>query len=757
MTTPEQLDPDILRDFIMESIELVEGLDKDLVALEREPGNLDLINRIFRSFHTIKGASSFLSFKGLTDFAHAAEDALNALRKGEAQVTTEVMDLLLASTDVLRGQIDQVQNGDMPSAGPAELIRHLRQIEADASAAAGRQRPMPARKVAPPAPTPPPAPVAETTKVMEAGDRILILPESKRDLLEFMVDDLQETINFLGELIEATECLDDLARVSVQMEEVTDGLLRSVEFFQIDPLCAEIRALHAFAQALPHLAGDPLKQARWHAEAILNVMNERTQALRESKVLSISTAELIERLSRNLVGQALEQAADMAELSVGLNDFNPAPATPAANEAPALAPEADSAQPEVSLADQAAERAAAESRKNSAEQTIRVDVERLESLLNLVGELVLQKNRVMAFSRRLSLVMNDHEMEESFTQIASDLDRVTSDLQLGVMKTRMQPLSKIFNRYPRVIRDLAHATGKEIELKIFGGETEVDKSVIELLGDPLVHIIRNSCDHGIEPPEERLAAGKPAQGVVALSAGYEGNHVLVEITDDGRGLDPAKLGQRAIERGLVTAEELAVMPEANILRFIFVPGFSTAKKVSNISGRGVGMDVVQTNINKLNGMVDVFSRVGQGTTVALRIPLTVAIMQAMMVKVQAEIYAIPLSHILEIVRPEPQQVVSINGRPVLRLRNEVLPVIDLAEVLGQHKGEAAEYAVIVGLGEERIGLLVHRLVGQEEIVIKPLGEVFEGTKLVSGATVREDGGVSLIIDIAALFKSRYQG
>jgi two-component system chemotaxis sensor kinase CheA len=349
----------------------------------------------------------------------------------------------------------------------------------------------------------------------------------------------------------------------------------------------------------------------------------------------------------------------------------------------------------------------------------------------------------------------DHELSEAFAQVASDLDRVTSELQIGVMKTRMQPLSKLFNRYPRLIRDLSRSTGKEIDLKIIGGETEVDKSVLELLGDPLVHILRNSADHGVEMPEERLAAGKPAMGTIAIEAGHEGNHVVVRIMDDGRGLNAETIAKKAVEKGLATQDEIAGMPKSNIYKFIFEAGFSTARQVTDLSGRGVGMDVVRTNIAKLNGVVDVASDEGRGTTVSIRIPLTVAIMQAMMVCVDEAIYAIPLSNILEIVKPDAGQLYTIHGHKVMRLRDSVLPLISLSDMFASHSSTDGDpvYAVIVGLGSETAGLMVHDLIGQEEVVIKPLDTMFDQTHLVSGATVREDGGVSLILDISAMMKA----
>lgn len=387
------------------------------------------------------------------------------------------------------------------------------------------------------------------------------------------------------------------------------------------------------------------------------------------------------------------------------------------------------------------------------EQTIRVEVGRLEALLNLVGELVLQKNRVSAISRSAAAQgLGSHDFLEGFTTAASNLDRVTGDLQVAVMKTRMQPLDKLFGRYPRLIRDLARKTGKEMRLVIEGGDTEVDKSVIEELGDPLVHIMRNSADHGIETPEQRRAAGKPEQGTILLRACHEGSHVKVQIIDDGRGLSRQRIGDKAVERGLVTREQLATMPDNEVRKFIFAAGFSTAEQVTDLSGRGVGMDVVRTNIEKIKGTIELDSVEGKSTVISIKIPLTVAILTAMMVGIGAETYAVPLSSIVEIVKPEDQALSSIQGAPVMRLRDGVLPLLDGCEVFGlpQKRRQDTPFVVVIQHADRRVGLRVSRLIGQQEVVIKPLDDMAEGAGPVSGATVRDDGGVSLIVDVARM-------
>ncbi len=394
--------------------------------------------------------------------------------------------------------------------------------------------------------------------------------------------------------------------------------------------------------------------------------------------------------------------------------------------------------------------------KGQPEQTIRVDIEHLETLMNLVGELVLQKNRVLGMAEELGRIDRiDPSLAEQMEFTARMLDRVTGDIRMAVMRTRMQPLSKLFGKYPRLIRDLASKTGKALNLVIEGGDTEVDKSVIEELGDPLVHLLRNSVDHGIEAPAERQARGKPRTGTIAIQGGREGSHIRVRVIDDGRGLSRDKIGAKAVERGLVSPDQLGRMSDEEVFRFILHPGFSTAEVVSDISGRGVGMDVVRTNIeSKLKGSLTIGSAEGKGTTLTITIPLTLAIMPAMMVSTGGEIYAIALNSILEIVRPEPGEIASVDGFPVIHLRGSVLPIISAQEVLGvpRRKHGDEDFIVVIAHGGKHIGLRVSGVIGQQEIVMKPLDGI-DRAGPVSGATTLNDGGVGLIIDIARLVRA----
>ncbi len=387
------------------------------------------------------------------------------------------------------------------------------------------------------------------------------------------------------------------------------------------------------------------------------------------------------------------------------------------------------------------------------EQTIRVDVKRLDHLMNLIGELVLAKNRLIKIYTDVEERYEGEPFLEELTQVVSIVSIVTTDLQIAVMKTRMLPVGKVFNKFPRMIRDLSRELNKKIELQIEGEDTELDKSIVEEIGDPLVHIIRNSCDHGIESPEDRVAKGKPETGTIKLKAFNEGNHIVIQIDDDGKGMDPNILKQKALEKGIISEKEADNMSDKEAYSLIFKPGFSTAAQVTNVSGRGVGMDVVKTNIEKLNGIIDIDSEFGKGTSIKLKIPLTLAIIQALLVGVQEENYAIPLASVLETVRISIDEIYTVEGKSVMRLRDEVLSLVHIGDIFEVERimdqGEHA-YVVVLGLGASKLGIIVDSLIGQEEIVIKSLGEYLKGIKGIAGATIRGDGAVTLIVDVVAL-------
>jgi Chemotaxis protein histidine kinase and related kinases len=394
------------------------------------------------------------------------------------------------------------------------------------------------------------------------------------------------------------------------------------------------------------------------------------------------------------------------------------------------------------------------------ETTIRVDIERLDNVMNLVGELVLARNRLFNISSKLEIKYADDDLSSTLAQVVAGLNLVTTDLQLAVMKTRMQPVKKVFSKFPRMVRDLSRELGKDIELLISGEETELDKSVIEEIGDPLVHLIRNSVDHGVEDKETRKLNGKPERGTIRLGAEHEGNYIIISVIDDGKGMDPAIIKRKAVEKGVIDEKTAASLSDKDALNLIFAPGFSTKDKATEISGRGVGMDVVKTNIQKLNGIIEINSVPGQGSSIILKLPLTVAIIQTLIVGIGDEVFAIPLNSVVETLRIKESTIQTIDKHEVINLRKSVLSLLRLGEEFGVSESAVSTvnakssdreiYVVVVALAEKKIGIVVDDLFGQEEVVIKSLGDYQLGYKGISGATITGDGKVVLIIDVASM-------
>ena len=391
----------------------------------------------------------------------------------------------------------------------------------------------------------------------------------------------------------------------------------------------------------------------------------------------------------------------------------------------------------------------------AADASIRVDVARLDTLMQLVGELVLGRNRLSQIAHNAGEQFENSSVTRELVETNSHIDVITTELQMAVMKTRMLPISKVFNKLPRLVREVSKEMNKDIDLVLVGEETELDKSLIEELNDPMVHLMRNAGDHGIETPQDRIAKGKPGKGTVIVKAAHEGNHIVISIQDDGKGMNPDKLKQKAFEKGMITEAEVRDMSPEDAFKLIFAPGFSTAEKVTNVSGRGVGMDVVRTNIQKLKGTIDIQSEVDKGSKFVMKLPLTLAIIQALLVEVNKEIFSIPLDSVLQVVRVAEDEVSTINGREVIRLRNSVLPLARLGEVLkvgrnGKHSDSM--YIVVVGLAEKRLGIIVESLLGQKEVVIKSIGEYLGSIRGIAGSTILGDGRVIMIIDVGELMK-----
>lgn len=743
-------DPELMRDFLTESGELLDQLDQDLVTLETAPTDLDLLNRVFRALHTIKGSASFLALTNLVSVAHAAETCLNAARSGQLVVDRQAMDLLLAAVDTIKRQFDDIRAARDLTTPDAALVARLTAL-GEGMAAPPAPAPPPATSAAAAGATPTPAPAPPPDGTPHATP--LSLPPGKADLIDFFVSDLDGTLEQVERQVSRLVDDADRADAASAMGQLTESLLKTADFFEFTSMSRLVGAISRVAGLGAALQADRAAEATKACRQAIDLLRRQSKGLGEKQLIDFPTGDLDNAI------EALLSPVPPAPIAAAA--ANPAHETDAPHAAdPAFAPPpAGHGQTPAPSAGNAQTGGAAPAGAN-AENTIRVEVSRLETLLNLVGELVLQKNRVGATARQVQAHnLGTQAFREQVSEVSNALDRVTSDLQVAVMKTRMQPLDKLFGRYPRLIRDLARKLNKQINLEIVGGETEVDKSVIEELGDPLVHLMRNSADHGIELPAERLAGGKPETGTIRLSASNAGGHVEIRIADDGKGLRREFIARKAVEKGLYTAEQVEAMSDAEVNRIIFAAGFSTAEKISDVSGRGVGMDVVRANIEKLKGTIELLSEPGRGCTVVVKIPLTVAIMSAMLVGVGPEVYAVPLSSIVEIVKPDRSQRGSIRERPVMRLRDTVLPLVDGAEVVGlppgpaqQPEGAGASFAVVMHQAGKRLGLMVDRLIGQQEIVIKPLDGSTDRGGPVSGATVRDDGGVSLIVDVPRLFQ-----
>jgi two-component system chemotaxis sensor kinase CheA len=673
---------EILQDFLVEAFELIEQLDQDLVELETSPEDLELLNRIFRVAHTVKGASSFLNFDVLTYLTHHMENVLNKARHGELKITPDVMDIILESIDLMKLLLETIR--DTGSDQGVEVGPCVGRLDRTVGGEGAPEAP-----AAAPAEEAAPEPVKEPEPVAA---------EEEEDYSELSEEEIEAEIE---RLLAARQAED---RAKREAKKAAAGAAEEAEPDYSQMSEAEVEA---------------------EIERLLAERQAEDRAKREAKKAAGSAA-----------APEAEPEAPAEEPAAAAPVTPPAPAAKAAPKTEPKAPPAAK-------------------KPTTVEQTIRVDVKRLDHLMNLIGELVLGKNRLIKINDDVEERYEGEAFLEELNQVVSIVSLVTTDLQIAVMKTRMLPVGKVFNKFPRMIRDLSRELGKKIDLEISGEDTELDKSIVEEIGDPLVHIIRNSCDHGIESAEERMAAGKPEGGTIWLKAYNEGNQIVIQITDDGKGLDAEVLRAKALEKELITEKEADMMSDKEAFGLIFRPGFSTAAAVTNVSGRGVGMDVVKTNIEKLNGLIDIDSEPGRETTIKLKIPLTLAIIQALLVGVQEEYYAIPLASVLETVRISMDEIYTVEGRSVMRLREEVLSLVHIGDIFNVERiFENSEYAyvVVIGLAESKIGLIVDSLVGQEEIVIKSMGDYLQGIDGIAGATIRGDGRVTLIVDVAAMMQ-----
>lgn len=720
---------ELLPDYLADARECLDAVSRILLAVDRGEEDPEHVTLLFRQMHIIKGGAGLMGFAQVGRLAHAAEDVLGAVKRGEAVFGPALASALLGVHDGLRALLDELESRGETATDPEGAMRALE------AALSGQPVPAPSPGPAPGAPALSPQPASAPSAAGAEADEVL---------REFFV--------------ESWELIDDLDQDLVALEERPGDreLLNKI-----------FRAAHTLKGSSSFLGFQQISEVTHRVEDIFNKLRRDEMAL-QPEVMDV-ILEAVDRVRRLLQaaqagcpGPAVDDL--LAALARAAEGGTPpsaasrvAQAPPAPREAPRApdsgAPPAARASAEGRGASGPAAPAEAAGRSPQGEQTIRVDVERLDSLMNLVGELVLAKNRLTRLRGQMEERLEGENLVEDLAETSSQIDLVASDLQLAVMKTRLVPIDKVFRKFPRMVRDLSRSLGKEMRLEIQGENTELDKSVVEVIGDPLVHLIRNAADHGVEGPEARAAAGKAREGRIRLAACHEGNHIVVTVEDDGKGMDPEVLKRKAVEKGLVSAQEAASMTPKEAFNLIFAPGFSTAQVVTNVSGRGVGMDVVKTNIAQLNGLIDIDSTLGGGTRVDVRIPLTLAIIQALLVRTGAEVYAVPLVSVVETVRVEPQEIKTVDRSPVLRLRDRVVPLLRTDQIFGiptARKEKGREYVVILGMAEKRVGLVVDALVGEEEVVIKSLGSYLTDTPGIAGATIRGDGRVTLIVDVNQL-------
>ncbi len=687
-------DEELLQDFIVEAGEILEQLNEQLVELENRPQDNDLLNAVFRGFHTIKGGGSFLGLDALVDVCHRAEDVFNLLRNGERNVDTELMDIMLPVLDVLNDQFDAIRAGNKPEPADQNLLSQL--------------------------------------------ESLTVIPQ------DTVTEDKPEENNPQPGAASAEK---PVVTSSNEPDEITDDEFEAL----LDTLDATKRSSESQAAIKA-----PAKNAAKHSESD-DMTEEEFDALLdnlESKKAKTTEPEApkadVKEKKVNKPNKAASNEIDEAEFDQLLDEIH--------GKEKSIKPSPKKSEPKVAKqskpstsADKKTSSTKASSQKTKdsapqAESTVRVDTKRLDDIMNMVGELVLVRNRMAT----LEAAINDEEI----SKVVANLDVVTADLQTSVMKTRMQPIKKVFGRFPRVVRDLARNLNKEVNLELQGEDTDLDKNLVEALADPLVHLVRNAVDHGIETPDIRESNGKNRAGTVILTAEQEGDHILLTIEDDGKGMDADNLRKAAVNKGMMDKESAARLDAKECFNLIFAPGFSTKTEISDVSGRGVGMDVVKTRIVQLNGSVEIDSKLDRGSIIIIKVPLTLAIMPTLMVMLEKQIFALPLASVNEIFHLDLTQTNTVDGQLVVLVRDKALPLYYLRHWLVKgHQGDTlpeSGHVVVVSMGAQKIGFVVDSLIGQEEVVIKPLGALLHGMRGLAGATITGDGRISLILDIPGL-------
>ncbi|TPG73633.1 chemotaxis protein CheA [Pseudomonas arsenicoxydans] len=733
-------DEEILQDFLVEAGEILEQLSEQLVELESRPDDADLLNAIFRGFHTVKGGAGFLQLNELVECCHIAENVFDILRKGERRVDSELMDVVLEALDAVNSMFGEVRERSPVTAATPELLEALARLA----------EPQTADEAAPVAHV-----AEEPAAESESGD-----------ITDNEFEQLLDSLNAVKAQAEAPVVVPTPVSDAAAGDEITDAEFESLldQLHGKGQFAVDAVAPAPAAPAAPKAAGDSSDITDDEFEALLDQLhgkgNFAVDAL-ESAIASVPATpaptaaavggDLISDHEFESLLDELHGKGKFTDVATGTVVTAPAPvAKAAAPVAKAPEPKAEAPKPAAAAAPAPARAPAApppEKPASEAETTVRVDTARLDEIMNMVGELVLVRNRLVR--------LGANSADEAMSKAVSNLDVVTADLQTAVMKTRMQPIKKVFGRFPRLVRDLARQLKKEINLELVGEETDLDKNLVEALADPLVHLVRNAVDHGIESPEEREASGKSRGGRVVLAAEQEGDHILLSISDDGKGMDPHVLRSIAVKRGVMDKDAADRLSDTECYNLIFAPGFSTKTEISDVSGRGVGMDVVKTKISQLNGSINIYSTKGQGSKIVIKVPLTLAIMPTLMVMLGNQAFAFPLVNVNEIFHLDLSTTNVVDGQEVVIVRDKALPLFYLKRWLvssAAHEEQREGHVVILSVGTQRIGFVVDQLVGQEEVVIKPLGKMLQGTPGMSGATITGDGRIALILDVPSMLK-----
>jgi two-component system chemotaxis sensor kinase CheA len=711
------VDEEILADFLVEAGEILEQLQEQLVQLENNPEDANLLNAIFRGYHTVKGGAGFLSLNELVDICHGAENVFDVMRNGQRALTPELMDVILQATDEVVQMFDLVKAGEPLVAVEKSLIDTLTRLSKPESLDQ----------------------IVATSKleseVNMTRDEQNAVPSGdfSEDEFEALLDELHGDGAPVNSVFAATEDTpsNDQDISDDEFEALLDQLHGKGQF-KIEEKPLNEQTQQALVPSEGSSAEDDISDDEF--EALLDQLHGKGRGPADKAPEKSVVVEATTPVSTK-PDEVKKIITPVKKVDVTTSTSSPSPASvlsPTNSVAKMVAP---------------VKKEEKKSSVTSVETTVRVDTKRLDQIMNMVGELVLVRNRLLSLSNNVN--------DESMAKAIANLDVVTGDLQGAVMKTRMQPIKKVFGRFPRVVRDLARALKKDITLELEGEETDLDKNLVEALADPLVHLVRNSVDHGIEMPAERVAAGKPAMGTVKLTASQEGDHILLSIIDDGKGMDPEKLKEIAISRGVMDIDAAARMSDVEAFNLIFAPGFSTKTEISEVSGRGVGMDVVKTKINQLNGSVSIDSKIGIGTTLEIKVPLTLAILPTLMIVIGKQTFALPLGSVNEIINLDMQKLNTVDGQLTMIVRSKAIPLFYLGEWLARGHvdiDKTTGHVVVVQIATKQFGFVVDALIGQEEVVIKPLDELLQGTPGMAGATITSDGGIALILDVPGLLK-----